>query len=150
MRLEQCNNNVDAAQAHLLRRLRDDGVLLEALVKSAVEYERLEELHPLPMRARGADPLYLPAEILAQSRALICSYIDSTTGRNTSLCSRQPLSAAHTACGVSGICSFDAASAFPARARASATAFTTAGVAPIVPSSPTPFTPNGLFWQGMD
>jgi hypothetical protein len=43
--LEQCDNNADAAQAHLLRRLRDDGVLLEALVKSAVEYERLEELH---------------------------------------------------------------------------------------------------------
>jgi len=38
--LEQCNNNADAAQAHLLRRLRDDGVLVEALVKSAVEYEK--------------------------------------------------------------------------------------------------------------
>ena len=38
--LEQCNNNADAAQAHLLRRLRDEGVLLEALVKSAVEYEK--------------------------------------------------------------------------------------------------------------
>ena len=38
--LERCDNDPDAAQAHLLRRLRDEGVLLEALVKSAVEYEK--------------------------------------------------------------------------------------------------------------
>jgi len=38
----------------------------------------------------------------------------------------------------------------PARASASTTALTTAGVAPIVPSSPTPFTPIALLRQGVD
>src|SRR5271163_1474095 len=46
---------------------------------------------------------------------------------------------------VSGICSRIAASTRPARASASTTALTTAGVAPIVPSSPTPLAPSGLF-----
>ena len=36
------------------------------------------------------------------------------------------------------------------RASASTTALTTAGVAPMVPSSPTPLTPSGLFRQGVD
>ena len=43
--LEKFDNNVDAAISHLSQRLRDDSELREALVKSAVEYERLEELH---------------------------------------------------------------------------------------------------------
>ena len=40
--LERCNNDVDAAQVYLTERLLNDGQLREALVKSAVEYERLE------------------------------------------------------------------------------------------------------------
>jgi hypothetical protein len=43
--LEKFGNNADAATSYLLQRLRDDSELREALVKSAVEYERLEELH---------------------------------------------------------------------------------------------------------
>jgi hypothetical protein len=43
--LERCGNNADDAVAYLSERLRDDNELREALVKSAVEYERLEELH---------------------------------------------------------------------------------------------------------
>ena len=35
-------------------------------------------------------------------------------------------------------------------ASASTTALTTAGVAPIVPSSPTPLTPSGLVWHGIE
>jgi hypothetical protein len=38
----------------------------------------------------------------------------------------------------------------PARASASTTALTTAGVAPIVPSSPTPLTPIALLRHGVD
>src|SRR5690606_8885370 len=62
----------------------------------------------------------------------------------------QPCSIPHTLAGVSGICSVRAACGLPARASASATAFTTLGVAPIVPSSPTPLTPSGLFADGTD
>jgi SOS response regulatory protein OraA/RecX len=43
--LEKFDNNVDAAISYLSQRLRDDSELREALVKSAVEYESLEELH---------------------------------------------------------------------------------------------------------
>jgi hypothetical protein len=43
--LQRCGNNADDAIAYLSERLRDDNELREALVKSAVEYERLEELH---------------------------------------------------------------------------------------------------------
>jgi hypothetical protein len=43
--LERFGNNADAATSYLSQRLRDDSELREALVKSAVEYERLEELH---------------------------------------------------------------------------------------------------------
>jgi hypothetical protein len=43
--LERCGNNADDAVAYLSQRLVDDTELCEALVKSAVEYERLEELH---------------------------------------------------------------------------------------------------------
>jgi hypothetical protein len=43
--LERFGNNADDAIAYLSERLRDDSELREALVKSAVEYERLEELH---------------------------------------------------------------------------------------------------------
>ena len=43
--LEKFGNNADAAISYLSQRLRDDSELREALVKSAVEYERLEELH---------------------------------------------------------------------------------------------------------
>jgi hypothetical protein len=43
--LERFGNNADDAIAYLSERLRDDSSLREALVKSAVEYERLEELH---------------------------------------------------------------------------------------------------------
>jgi hypothetical protein len=43
--LERFGNNADDAIAYLSERLRDDNELREALVKSAVEYERLEELH---------------------------------------------------------------------------------------------------------
>ena len=43
--LEKFGNNADAAASYLSQRLRDDSELREALVKSAVEYERLEELH---------------------------------------------------------------------------------------------------------
>ena len=50
---------------------------------------------------------------------------------------------------VSGICNCAACTSRPARANASATAFTTLGVAPMVPSSPTPLTPSGLFLQGI-
>ena len=49
---------------------------------------------------------------------------------------------------VNGICSRGAKSDRPARARASATALTTAGVAPMVPNSPTPLTPKGLLVEG--
>ena len=43
--LEKIGNNADAATTYLSQRLRDDSELREALVKSAVEYERLAELH---------------------------------------------------------------------------------------------------------
>ena len=43
--LERFGNNADTAISYLSQRLRDDNELREALVKSAVEYERLEELH---------------------------------------------------------------------------------------------------------
>jgi hypothetical protein len=43
--LERSGNNADHAIAYLSERLRDDNELREALVKSAVEYERLEVLH---------------------------------------------------------------------------------------------------------
>jgi hypothetical protein len=40
--LERFDNNADAAQAYLSERLLNDGQLREALVKAAIEYERLE------------------------------------------------------------------------------------------------------------
>jgi hypothetical protein len=40
--LERCDNDVDAARAYLSERLLNDVQLREALVKSAIEYERLE------------------------------------------------------------------------------------------------------------
>ena len=40
--LERFDNNADAAQAYLSERLVNDGQLREALVKAAIEYERLE------------------------------------------------------------------------------------------------------------
>ena len=40
--LERCDNDVDAARAYLSERLLNDVRLREALVKSAIEYERLE------------------------------------------------------------------------------------------------------------
>jgi hypothetical protein len=40
--LERCDNDANAAQAYLSERLLSDGQLREALVKSAIEYERLE------------------------------------------------------------------------------------------------------------
>jgi hypothetical protein len=40
--LERFDNNTDAAQAYLSERLVNDGQLREALVKAAIEYERLE------------------------------------------------------------------------------------------------------------
>ena len=43
--LERFGNNTDHAIAYLSQRLRDDSELREALVRSAVEFERLEELH---------------------------------------------------------------------------------------------------------
>jgi hypothetical protein len=43
--LEKFGDNADEAIAYLSQRLRDDSELREALVKSAVEYERLAELH---------------------------------------------------------------------------------------------------------
>jgi hypothetical protein len=43
--LEKFGDNADDAIAYLSQRLRDDSELREALVKSAVEYESLEELH---------------------------------------------------------------------------------------------------------
>jgi hypothetical protein len=43
--LERFDNNTDDAFAYLSQRLRDDSELREALVKAAIEYERLEELH---------------------------------------------------------------------------------------------------------
>ena len=43
--LERFGNNTDHAIAYLSQRLRDDSELREALVRSAVEYERLEELY---------------------------------------------------------------------------------------------------------
>ena len=43
--LDRCNNDADAAQAYLSKRLRCDEKLLESLIKSAIEYERQERLH---------------------------------------------------------------------------------------------------------
>jgi len=43
--LERFDNNTDDAFAYLSQRLRDDSELREALVRAAIEYERLEELH---------------------------------------------------------------------------------------------------------
>ena len=40
--LERCDNDANAAQVYLSERLLNDGQLREALVKSAIEYERLE------------------------------------------------------------------------------------------------------------
>ena len=40
--LERCDNDANAAQAYLSERLLNDGQLREALVKSAIEYERVE------------------------------------------------------------------------------------------------------------
>jgi hypothetical protein len=51
--------------------------------------------------------------------------------------------------GVSGICSVSTANFGLARAIASSTALTTVGVAPMVPSSPTPFTPRWLLVDGV-
>ena len=63
----------------------------------------------------------------------------------------QRCSARQTFSPVSGICSASSrAAGTPARASASSTALTAVGVAPIVPSSPTPFTPSRLLRQGLD
>jgi hypothetical protein len=43
--LERFNDNGDEAFAYLSRRLVDDNELREALVKSAIEYEKLEKLN---------------------------------------------------------------------------------------------------------
>ena len=43
--LEKFGDNADEAITYLSQRLRDDSELREALVKSAVEYERLAETH---------------------------------------------------------------------------------------------------------
>ena len=40
--LERCDNDASAAQAYLSERLLNDAQLREALVKSAIEYERFE------------------------------------------------------------------------------------------------------------
>ena len=42
--LEKFNGNADDAFAYLSQRLRDDSELREALVKSAIDYEKLEQL----------------------------------------------------------------------------------------------------------
>lgn len=42
--LERFDNDAAAAQAYLSERLVSDGELREALVKAAIEYERLEML----------------------------------------------------------------------------------------------------------
>ena len=43
--LERFDNNTDDAFAYLSQWLRDDSELREALVRAAIEYERLEELN---------------------------------------------------------------------------------------------------------
>jgi hypothetical protein len=40
--LERCGNDANAAQIYLTERLLNDEQLREALVRSAIEYERLE------------------------------------------------------------------------------------------------------------
>ena len=40
--LERFDNNADAAQAYLSKRLVNDEQLREALVRAAIEYERLD------------------------------------------------------------------------------------------------------------
>jgi hypothetical protein len=50
--LEKFGDNVDAATSYLSQRLRDDSELREALVKSAVEYERLAEMAGNPGHSR--------------------------------------------------------------------------------------------------
>ena len=40
--LERCDSDVDAARAYLSERLLNDEQLREALVKPAIEYEKLE------------------------------------------------------------------------------------------------------------
>ena len=40
--LERCDNDANAAQTYLSERLLSDRQLREALVKSAIEYERVE------------------------------------------------------------------------------------------------------------
>ena len=59
-------------------------------------------------------------------------------------------SACQTRSEVAGIWISSAARRAPAWASASATAFIVAGVAPMVPSSPTPLTPSGLVRQGIE
>ena len=58
--------------------------------------------------------------------------------------------ARHTRSAVSGICTCSAAAPNPAWSSASITALTTAGVAPIVPSSPTPLAPSELVRHGIE
>ena len=45
--LERCGNDANAAQIYLTERLLNDGQLREALVKSAIEYERFEMIEAL-------------------------------------------------------------------------------------------------------
>ena len=52
--LERFDNNTDAAQAYLSERLVNDGQLREALVKAAIEYERLEM--ETPPKGVGGNP----------------------------------------------------------------------------------------------
>src|SRR5215475_1668926 len=72
-------------------------------------------------------------------------------GPNVVECSRDhdappfSLIARHTRSGVKGMSRWR----IPSGASASTTAFAMAGVAPIVPASPTPFTPSGLEGEGV-
>ena len=44
--LERCDNDASAARAYLSERLLNDEQLREALVKSAIEYEKFEMMEP--------------------------------------------------------------------------------------------------------
>ena len=61
----------------------------------------------------------------------------------------QPLIACHTRWGETGM-SICVTWVIPPRCRASITALTTAGGVPIAPASPQPFTPSGLWVQGVE
>ena len=121
-----------------------------------IDFAGFDDGSGMPIRPRRWSPSTSPASVAATSSSAANGgtrpYMRPSGSTSTVGAKRHPPRwlACQTRSGVAGIWIFSAARPRPAWSSASTIAFITAGVAPIVPSSPTPLTPSGLSAHGIE